>query len=322
MRPSSPNIAISLCRALLVGALGLIATSTFATPVAAQIGSAALRPEIPPGTVPDEIPGVGVDERFDTAIPADAAFYDHTGAAVRLGELLHDDRPIVLLFVYHQCASFCDLVMRAVTDSLAQQPWTVGMNLTVITLSIDPRDTPEVLADARQRTLGRYGRSEAADGWFFLGGTEQEIHKVTEAVGYRYFWDAQGEQFAHPGVIMILQPSGLVSRYLYGLEFPYNDLRLAILDADEGRHSSSVEQFILYCYQWSHSDGRYVIAAWRLMRAGGFITLALVVGALLFFWRRELRKAPQRAAAAQSDAGRDELAKGGEARSTESAKDP
>jgi protein SCO1/2 len=262
----------------------------------AQVAPAWIQPEVPPGTVPDEIPGVGVEERFDTPVPMDAVLYDHEGRMVRLGDFFDGDRPVLLMLVYHQCASFCDMLLRTVTEVLAQQPWTVGIEFDVITLSIDLRDGPAVLREARERTLGRYGREEAQRGWHFLGGRDAEVRRIAEAIGYRYRWDEQTQQYAHPGVIMVLQPSGRVARYLYGLDLPHNDLRLALIEADEGRHSSAVEQFILYCYRWNHSDGRYVLAAWRVMRLGGVLTVVAVGGALFALWRRERRRGEARGA--------------------------
>jgi protein SCO1/2 len=279
MAPTSTAVTIAV---LLSGAAAV---------ARAQPGPPAIQPEIPPGTVPMEIPGVGVDERFDTPVPADAVFVDHEGRHVRLGDFLDGDRPLVLALVYHSCASFCDMASRAVADVLAQQPWTVGTELEVVTLSIDPRDAQQgVLRDARARVLGRYGRAEAERGWHFLAGTEAEIRRVADAVGYRYQWDERTQQFAHPGVIMVLQPSGRVSRYLYGLEYDAADVRLALIEADAGRHASSVEQLVLYCFRWDHQDSTYVIAAWRVMRLGGLLTVFVLGGVLFGFWRRERRK--------------------------------
>lgn len=283
MRTSVILAAAILALSSLLGTSGATAR--------AQGATAPIRPDIPPGTVPDEIPGVGIDESFETPLPADAVFVDHEGARVRLGDLFDGERPVVLALVYHQCASFCDMVLRAVADTLAQQPWTVGVEYDVITLSIDPRDTPAVLSEARTRILGRYGRDEAARGWHFLGGTEQEIRRVTDAIGYRYHWDERTEQFAHPGAIMVLQPSRRMSRYLYGLEFSFNDVRIALMEASEGRHLATSEQIIraslLYCFRWDHADGRYVLAAWRIMRLGGVVTVVVLGGVLFTFWRRE-----------------------------------
>lgn len=270
----------------------------------AQAPNPYVQDQIPAGTVPDEIPGVGIDERFDSPVPSDAVFRDHTGRMVRLGDFLDGDRPVILTFVYHQCASFCDMVMQSLTNALVQQPWTVGLEYDVITLSMDPRDTPQVTAEARARALGRYGRAEAERGWHFLSGTEAEIARVADAVGYRFVWEERTQQFAHPGAIMVLAPDGRVARYLYGLELSHNDIRLALIDADEGRHvASAIEQAVLYCYRWDHADGRYVIAARRLMKVGGLVTMVALGSFLLVFWRRERKKRREVAAAPSTPVG-------------------
>lgn len=253
---------------------------------------APLRPEIPPGTGGEQMAlrGVGVDERFDSAIPRDARFRDHEGRSVSLGDFLDGDRPVILQFVYHSCATVCDMSMNNVATALTQQPWTIGVEYDVITLSMDPHDTPEVAAAARGRLLGRYGRSEAADGWHFLVGDEDEILRVADAVGYRFRWDEPTQQYAHPAVLMILQSSGRVARYLYGLEFASNDVRLALLEGADDRSITTVERVMSFCFRYDQHDSRYVLAAWNLMRAGGVLTMALLFGGLAFLWRREIKK--------------------------------
>lgn len=291
----------------------LLATAMLALPLLAGAGgsiaraqTAPVRPEIPPGTVPDEIPGVGVREQFDNPVPMDAVLVDHEGRRVRLGDFFQAERPVVLSFVYHQCASFCDMALRAFADTLAQQPWTAGVEFDVITLSIDPRDTPPVLAEARGRILGRYGRAEAERGWHFLGGSDAEVRRVADALGYSYQWDERTQQFAHPGAMVVLQPSGQASRYLYGLEIPFNDVRIALAEASEGRHLATSERIIratlVYCFQWDHSDGQYVIAAWRIMRLGGVLTVAVLGTFLFVYWRRERRRGGQAPRPTSTDA--------------------
>lgn len=287
---------------LAIAVLPLSAMEMGAGAVArAQSPNPFIQDEIAPGTVPDEIPGVGVDETFDTPVPADVTFRDHTGRMVRIGDFIDGERPVILTLVYHQCASFCDMVMQSLTTALIQQPWTVGIEFDVITLSIDPRDTPEVTAEARSRALGRYGRAEAERGWHFLSGTEAQIAQVADAIGYHFVWEERTQQFAHPGAIMFLAPNGRVARYLYGLELDHNDIRLALIDADEGRRvASTIEQAVLYCYTWDHADGTYVIAARRLMKVGGFVTMIALGGFLFVFWRRERKKGREAASSPES----------------------
>jgi protein SCO1/2 len=276
---------------LLLAAGGVALVGAWASTALAQ--QPATRPAIAPGTGGQEmaLQGVGVDERFDSAVPRDATFRDHEGRTVRLGDIVDGARPVVLHFVYHSCATVCDLAMGNVASVLAQQPWTVGVEYDVITLSMDPRDTPADAAAARGRIIGRYGREEAQHGWHFLVGDASEIARVAEAVGYRYRWDDATQQFAHPGVLMILQSSGRVARYLYGLEIAPNDVRLGLIEASSDRSISTTERVLMFCYRYDAHDSRYVLAAWNIMRAGGALTVLLLGGFLGFYWLRERRRA-------------------------------
>lgn len=256
----------------------------------AQVG---IRPEIAPGTGGAEqaLRGVGVDEQYETPLPMDAEFLDHEGHRVTLGSLWHADRPAILQFVYYSCATTCDVALNATASVLTQQPRTVGVDLDVYTISMDPRDTPRVASDARGRILGRYGRAEAAEGWHFLVGDEAQIARVAQAVGYRFRWDEASQQFAHPAVVMILRAGATprVGRYLFGIEQGVNDVRLGLAEAADGRTLGPVESALLYCFRYDAHEGRYVVVAWRIMRVGGGITALLLLSVLLAFWRRELK---------------------------------
>jgi protein SCO1/2 len=254
---------------------------------------AGIRPVITPGTGGAEmvLREVGVDETYETPIPLDATFRDHEGRTITLGELWHSDRPALLQFVYYQCATTCDVALTGTTSVLIQQPRSVGMDLDVYTISMDPRDTPAAAAEARGRALGRYGRAEASEGWHFLVGDEAQIQRVASAVGYRYRWDEPSQQFAHPAVMMILRAGSepRVGRYLYGIEHSPNDVRIGVAEAADGRTVDAAEAALLYCFQYDAQQGRYVVMAWRIMRIGGGITALLLVSVLLYFWRNELR---------------------------------
>ncbi len=250
------------------------------------------RPVIAPGTGGQEmaLQGVGVDERFGVPIPRDITLRDHEGNPVRIGDIVDGTRPVVLHFVYYSCATVCDLAMNEVAGVLTQQPWTVGTDFDVITVSMDPRDTPADARDARGRLLGRYARTEAEHGWHFLVGDEGEIHRLAEAVGYRYRWDEATQQFAHPGVVTVLQESGAVARYLYGIEIPADDLRLALLEASRNRSMTTTERVLMFCFRYDQHDSRYVLAAWNVMRAGGALTVLALGSFLGTYWLRERRR--------------------------------
>jgi protein SCO1/2 len=281
-----------------------IRSITIACAVILGMSIAAIRPAAAQHAAPPGLENVGVDEHLERRVPLGLSFRDHTGKRVTLGQLVRGERPVVLNLVYHSCPSFCSLVLDGTVAALAQQPWTVGEDFDVITVSIDPRDTPEIAADQRRRTLYRYGRDAAERGWHFLVAeetlTEREllasygkypaIERLAEAVGFRYQWMPRQLQYAHPGVIILLTPDGRIARYLYGLEYDANDVRIGLLEASEGRSISTVERVMLYCFRYDGSQQKYVVVAWRVMQIGGALTALLLGGFLAFFWRRELKK--------------------------------
>lgn len=262
-------------------------------PAIGAFAQAGVRPTIEPGTGGAEMAlrGVGVDENYESAIPDDVLVRDHEGREVTFGQLWRGDRPAVLQFVYHSCATACDGAMRALTSVLSTQPRTVGIDLDVFVVSMDPRDTPEDAADARRRMLGRYGRAEAEQGWHVLVGEESQVRRIADAVGYRYRWDEASRQFAHPAVLIVLRAGdrARVGRYLYGIEPSPNDLRLSLAEAADGRTLDAVEAALLYCFVYDAAQNRYVLMAWRIMRVGAGITALVLAGVLAWLWRREIR---------------------------------
>jgi protein SCO1/2 len=240
--------------------------------------------------IPKELKHVNVDERLDAQVPLDLMFKDHAGKPVRLGQLVDGKRPVVLTFAYHSCPVICSMFLNGVAGSLSGIGWTAGKEYQIVTISIDPRDTLERTSAKRASILLQYKRPEAESGWSFLLGDETTIKRATDSVGYEYQYDAEQQQYAHPAVLMILKPNGRVSRYLYGLEFPANDLKLALIEASEGKSVRAIDKVVMYCYRYDPKDGKYVVVATRVMQLGGALTV-LVLGLFLgTFWMRERRK--------------------------------
>jgi protein SCO1/2 len=239
---------------------------------------------------PRELRSVKVEEHLDAPMPLDASFHDPDGKAVRLGDLIDGKRPTLLTFAYFNCPVLCSLILNSAASSMSKIPWTIGREFDVITISIDPHESAERAKSKRTALLADYGRPEAAQGWHFLMGTEAEIARVTDAVGYRFHYDEETKQFAHPGTLILLQPNGHVSRYLYGLEYPPNDVRLGLLEASQGKLISTVEQVMLFCYRYDAREGRYVVMASRLMQVGAGAAGFALLSFLALFWYRERRK--------------------------------
>jgi protein SCO1/2 len=239
---------------------------------------------------PMELRDVDVVEHLGLPLPLDTTFKDTTGNTVHLGDFFDHKRPVAFVFAYHSCPMLCSLVLDAVTRGLGDVPWTVGKEFDVVSISIDPNDTPESATKKRDQIVAKYGRGTNPAAWHFLTGDEKNIRRVTDAVGFQYHYDERQKQYAHPAAMYLLTPDGRIARYLYGIEFKSSDIRLALLEASEGRSISTTEKLILYCYHYDPQGKKYSLVAINVMRIGGGLT-ALIFGTFLtVMWMRERRK--------------------------------
>jgi protein SCO1/2 len=244
-----------------------------------------------PNTTPQELQGVDIVERLGGSLPRGAAFRDTEGKLVTLGEYFDGRRPTLLVFAYHTCPMLCSLVLDATVKSLNDVPWTVGEQFDLVSISIDPRDTPETATKKRGSLIEGYPRARGqTKGWHFLVGDEENIRKVTSAVGFQYRYDARQKQYAHPAAIYLLTPQGSVARYLYGITYDPPDLRLGLLEATEGRSISTKEKILLYCYHYDPQGKHYSLVAMNVMRLGGAVTMVVLGSFLAIMWVRERRR--------------------------------
>lgn len=230
---------------------------------------------------------IDIDERLGKKLPLDVEFRDHTGKRVRLGDYFDGRRPVVLTFAYYTCPVLCSLVFDAAAAAMRELSSTMGKEFVVLTISIDPRDTSSAAAQKRQQVLKGYGRAVQQPGWSFLVGSVASQRAVAKAAGFKYFYDEQQREYGHAAALMVLTPSGEMARYFYGLRFPPGDLRLALLEASQGRFATVLEKVMLYCYRYDSSRSGYVLMATRVMQIGGALVAMILGFALALFWRHE-----------------------------------
>src|SRR5262245_29073592 len=199
----------------------------------------------PPGL----LGAVSFEQRLNEPVPLHLTFHDEAGRAVQLGEYF-TRKPVILTLNYYNCPMLCPLVLEGLLRSLRVLSFNLGEQFDVVTVSIDPAETPALAATTKARYVGDYGRPGAAAGWHFLTGDAASIQGVTQAAGFRYAYDAAKREYAHAAGLMILTPQGRISRYLYGVEFSPRDLRLALVEAAANQIGSPVDQLLLYCYQY------------------------------------------------------------------------
>ena len=158
-----------------------------------------------------------------------------------------------------------------------------------MSVSIDPRETPAIAREKKAHYVERSGTPSIASGWHYLTGTEENVRRLTKAAGFRYVWDEKVQQYAHPAGVVVATPQGTVSRYLFGIDYGPRDLRLAVLDAHEGKTGSPLAKALLYCYHYDVSTGRYSLAILRIVQVAGAATV-LSLGTLIFVWTRRERR--------------------------------
>jgi protein SCO1 len=240
-------------------------------------------------TVPGQLKDVTFQQRLDTTLPLDARFKDENGRDVALGDYF-GKRPVVLAFVYYSCPMLCTQVLNGVSSAAKAMPFTVGNDYDVVYVSFDARDTPHAAAEKKKAQLDDYHQTATAGGWHYLTGDEASIRRVTNAAGFSYRWDEASGQFAHVSGVLVVTPDGRLSRYFYGVEYSPKELRMAIVESSAGKVGSVVDELLLYCYHYDPATGRYGVIAMNLVRLGGALTVALIVG---FIWLMRRREPPQ-----------------------------
>lgn len=232
---------------------------------------------------------VGIDQKLDSQVPLDLVFKDETGRQVKLGDYF-GSKPVILTLAYYECPMLCTMVLNGVASTLKPLSFDMGKEFEVVTVSINPKETPELAAKKKVSYIRSYGRPGAERGWHFLTGDEENIRKLADAVGFRYVYDPNTGQYAHAGGMMILTPEGKLARYFYGVEYPSNDVRLGLVEASQNKIGSPVDQVLLLCYHYDPVTGRYGLIISRMLMGGGILTLGLLGGFIFVMLRRDRQK--------------------------------
>lgn len=280
----------------------LLTVSAGVQPAAAQVLSpskvAPVDGEEGQGPLPNRLAGgVGIEEALGERVPQDLTFFDEQGDTVRLADVLGRGRPVALVFVYHSCPMLCSLALDGVAEAVAGTELVVGQDYDVLAVSVDPRDTPARADSAKARYVQQIGDPAASDGlhfWTVTEETEGNVEALAEAVGFRYAWDVRTQEYAHGAATIFLSPDGTVTRYLYGIGHAPRDFKLALVEAGEGKVGSTLDRFLMTCFEYDEDARSYSLAVMTVTKIGGGLLL-LALGAMLFvFWRREARHTASR----------------------------
>lgn len=247
----------------------------------------------PPASAPPSIlERVGIDQNLDAQVPLELTFRDEQGATVSLGKYFHG-KPVVLSLVYYNCPMLCTEVLNGMKGVFRHLPLVIGRDFEVVTVSIDPTETPLLAAGKKEKYLEGYEHPEGAAGWHFLTGDEQQIRTLANAVGFRYVYDKETKQYAHAAGIMVLTPGGRVARYLYGVDYLIKDMKLALVEASNNTIGTPIDQVLLLCYHYDPTTGKYGLVVMNLLKIGGALTLLVLGGFITIMLRRERTKRKQ-----------------------------
>jgi protein SCO1/2 len=218
---------------------------------------------------------VWIDEHLGAKVPGDARLLDESGKEIAFADLL--GKPVVLTLNYYRCAGICTPLLNGVVDVLNAVAKEPGRDFRVVTVSFDDRDTPEIAFQKRRNYVSQMRRAFPVEAWRFLTGKAAETGRIARAVGFGF--RRQGEDFLHPGAIMVLTPEGAVSRYMYGTTFLPADLEMAIDEAAHGESRPTIAKVLPFCFR-TDPTGRGVVV--DVTRVAGLATIALMGGGVAF----------------------------------------
>lgn len=215
-------------------------------------------------------PKVGVDEKLGETIPLDLSFLDETGKPVNLRSLVN--KPTLLTLVYYRCPGICSPLMNGVSEVIDKMDMEPGKDFNIVTISFNPREDYIMAQGKKENYLNNMKKKIPAESWKFLTGDSLSIAKITDAVGFRY--QKQGEDYMHGAVLTILSQDGKIARYLYGTDFLPMDVKLAVIEASEGKSTPGINKLLKICYSYDPAGRKYVLNVTRIAGGGMLILIA------------------------------------------------
>jgi protein SCO1/2 len=225
-------------------------------------------------------------------VPLDLTFTDARGRPTPLRSLFDGTHPVLLVLAYYECPQLCSLVLDgtvAAIQQLERQGFALGPRYRVATISFDSTERIDQAARKQASVLAKLGRRDL-DAWPFLVGNDASVRALTQALGFRFLRDPATGTLAHAAVVFAITPDGTISRYLYGIDYPARDLRLALLEASQGKTGSLADRVVMRCFQYDPATRRYGLFIARFIQIGGLAIFFVVAAVVVVFVRYERRR--------------------------------
>ncbi len=232
---------------------------------------------------PKEQKGIGIDEKLGQVIPLDLTFKDETDHPIPLRQLIRT--PTILALVYYACPDVCSFLLYNLAGTLNQLPAEPGKEYGVVAVSFDETEKPELAREKKKLYLKMIEKPFPEDAWRFLTGDQENIQKLADSVGFRF--KKEGKAFQHPVALIILSPDGKITRYIYGMDFLPFDLKMAILEASEGRVGPTISKVLRICFSYDPKGRKYVF---NTLKVTGIATLVFAFAFILFLVFRSRRR--------------------------------
>ncbi len=243
--------------------------------------------------VPIEARGLDIVEKLGERVPLDAELTTAEGETVRLGDFFDSEdapergKPTILLLVYYDCPVACPAMLGNMNKAFnGINDWTIGEEYNVLSVSFDPTNTQEQAQQYAMLYRSGYEKNleapeTVAQGYQFFLASADTSRAIADSVGFGYRYLPDIDEYAHATGAVVLAPDGTVSRYFYGFDYPSRQVRLAMLDAADGRVGGSFgDRVLLFCFTYDPNSNSYSLAAFRVVQVGAVITTLLVVGLL------------------------------------------
>lgn len=235
---------------------------------------------------PQTLLNVGIDQKLNQQLPLDLQFRDELGKPLKLGDYF-GKKPVVLTLVYYTCPMLCEEVETGMASVFKVLKFDPGREFEVVSVSINPHETPQDAMNEKQKFMKFYGRPQTESGVHMLVGDQASITALAKAAGYRYNYDPKSGQYSHATAIMVVTPQGKLAQYFYGIEYSPKDLRLALVQASQEKIGSIVDAALLYCFHYDPSTGHYSATILNIMKVAGVSTVFGLFGFVMLSLRRE-----------------------------------
>jgi len=225
-------------------------------------------------------PLVGIVEKLGNMLPLDTEFYDEDGHLVSLKSII--TKPTVFTFVYYKCPGICSPLLTEVTKVVSKMGLEPGVDYQIVTISFDHEEKPDLAKDKQENYIAEVERPMPAGSWRFFTGDSSAIASLTDAAGFYFARD--GRDWIHAGALIIASPQGKVTRYLFGIKHLPFDVKMAVMEASEGKTGPTIAKVLSFCFTYDPEGKRY---AFDVVRVSGVVIVAFVAVFAIVFLRRK-----------------------------------